>query len=225
MKRILNILALLLFMPLVSCSNQPNSSQNQSGISDKSGYDDVFPTLNQLYPRNGNSALVSANIDQIYTNVYNVSGEKFMVLKLSIEKDIFNCTEENVVCLPINVEYLSLTTKIDLTSEIEKIFLDNTNLYVYLSNINYGNRSSDYRNKDNNLNFENLFVTNSINLVNYYSLFLMKNSVLVKDDIPNLLIENNIISEKRVNPFYDDTFYEGMTKDEIEKIFSKIDAI
>lgn len=225
MKRVLMVLTLL-FIPLVSCSNQQNLSQDQSEISDNSVSDtDVFPTLNQLYSKNGNSALVSANIDQVYTDVLNVSGEKFIVLKLSIEKDMFNCTQETIVYLPIAVEYLSFTEKIDLTNEIEKIFIENTNLYVYLSNINYGNCASDYRNEENSLSFENLFVTNSINLVNYYCLFLIKDSVLVKDDIPNLLIENNIISEKRVNPFYDDTFYDGMSKDEIEDVFLKIDVI
>ncbi len=81
MKRIFKVL-ILLFIPLFSCSNQENPSQTQSEIVDKSASgSDIFPTLDQLYSKNGNSALVSANIDKVYTDILNVVGEKFIVLK------------------------------------------------------------------------------------------------------------------------------------------------
>lgn len=104
-----------LLVSCVSCSNQPDLSLSQieCNSGEKSESDtDIYPTLEGLYSRDECSSLVKANIDQIYTDVLlNAYGEKYVMLKLLIEKDLYNCTKENIIYLPIFAEYLSLTKK------------------------------------------------------------------------------------------------------------------
>ena len=200
-----------------SCANSIVSSPYSENNSYSSIISDVIPQLQHIYFNNGYSALVDATIEDIYDNTMNSSNEKCLLLKLKIHKDLFECTKLEYVYVPIETEYLVNGKKNDFTDEIVKIFKKETNVFIYLCNINYGNHINDYIIDIGN---PDMYITNKTSLLNYEDFFILNNCCLEKNIISNFLIKNSIILEKV--DYFDNYFYDGMPKNEIESIFRKI---